>query len=104
MFIRSGRRFAVIAYAVLTLCLSPILVGQAGSSGSINGTVVDQTGAVVAGATIELRNPVSGFDRLTTTDPSGKFSYANVPFNPYHLTITAEGFAAYAQDVEPRSA
>ena len=44
-----------------------------GNSGSINGTVVDPTGAVVAKATVEIHNPVSGFDRSTTTDASGKF-------------------------------
>jgi len=76
---------------------------SAGNSGSINGTVVDSTGAVVPNATVEIRNPVSGFDRSTTTDNSGKFEFTNIPFNPYHLTATAPGFAAYAQDVEPRS-
>jgi Carboxypeptidase regulatory-like domain/TonB-dependent Receptor Plug Domain len=71
---------------------------------SINGTVVDPSGAVVANATIEIRNPVSEFERSTTTDGSGKFSFTNVPFNPYHLSVTAGGFAPYAKDVEPRSA
>src|SRR5258708_24458082 len=75
-----------------------------GNSGSINGSVVDPTGAVVANATIEIRNPVSGLDRSTTTDAAGKFVFTNIPYNPYHLTITAVGFAATVQDVEPRSA
>src|ERR1700758_1045728 len=75
-----------------------------GNSGSINGTVVDPTGAVVAKATVDIHNPVSGFDRSTTTDASGKFEFTNIPFNPYHLVVTAEGFAATVQDVEPRSA
>jgi len=75
-----------------------------GNSGSINGTVLDPTGAVVAKATVEIRNPVSGLDRSTTTDAAGKFAFTNIPFNPYHLVVTAEGFAAVVQDVEPRSA
>jgi hypothetical protein len=74
-----------------------------GNSGSINGTVVDPTGAVVAQATVEIRNPVSGFDRSATTDAAGKFSFTNVPFNNYHLTVAAAGFDSSAQDVEPRS-
>src|SRR6201982_3353943 len=56
-----------------------------GNSGSINGTVVDPTGAVVAKATVEIHNPVSGFDRSTTTDASGTFEFTNILFNPYHL-------------------
>jgi hypothetical protein len=74
-----------------------------GNSGSINGTMEDSTGAVLPNATVEIRNPVSGFDRSTVTDSSGKFEFTNIPFNPYHLTVTAQGFASYAQDVEPRS-
>jgi hypothetical protein len=77
---------------------------SAGNSGSINGSVVDPTGAVVPNATVEIRNPVSGFDRSTTTDAAGRFVFTNVPFNPYHLTVTAPGFSSAVQDVEPRSA
>src|ERR1700751_5386525 len=97
-------RFA--ALAVITISIGVALAGaqSVGNSGSINGTVVDPTGAVVAKATVEIRNPVSGFDRSTTTDASGKFEFTNIPFNPYHLVVTAEGFAATVQDVEPRSA
>ena len=61
-------------------------------------------GAVVPGATVEIHNPVSQFDRSTTTDSAGRFSFPNVPFNPYHLRVTVAGFAAYSQDVDVRSA
>jgi hypothetical protein len=74
-----------------------------GSSASIGGIVVDPTGAVVPNATVDIHNPVSHFDRSTTTDNTGHFSLPNVPFNPYHMTVTAEGFAKTAQDVEVRS-
>jgi hypothetical protein len=80
-------------------------VAMAQSGGSlISGTVVDPSGAVVANATVEIHNAVSGFDRTTTTDSDGKFSFPNVPFNPYHMTVTATGFAQKARDVEIRSA
>ena len=74
------------------------------NSASLNGTVLDPSGAVVANATIEIHNPVSHFDRSTITDSAGRFSFPNVPFNPYHLSVTGAGFTAYAQDVELRSA
>src|SRR5947209_7400387 len=74
------------------------------NSGSVNGTVVDPTGAVVPNAKVEMRNPVSGFDRSTITDSAGRFEFTNIPFNPYHLTVIATGFVSYTQDVEPRSA
>jgi Carboxypeptidase regulatory-like domain/TonB-dependent Receptor Plug Domain len=74
-----------------------------GSSATMNGTIVDPSGAVVPNATVEIHNPVSAFTRSTTTDESGKFSIPNIPFNPYHMTVTAAGFAPYAQDVDVRS-
>ncbi len=76
---------------------------QSGSSTSISGTIVDPSGAVVVDATIEVRNPVSGFSRSTVSDSAGKFTVPNVPFNPYHVTVTGQGFAPYAQDVDVRS-
>jgi len=71
--------------------------------GTIQGTVTDQTNAVIPGATVEIHNPVSGFSRSATTDGSGKFVIANVPFNPYHLTVSGKGFTSFSQDVEVRS-
>jgi len=74
-----------------------------GNSTTVEGTVLDPSGSVVVNAKVEIHNPVSQFSRSTATDSAGKFSFANVPFNPYHLTVSAPGFAAYAQDVEVRS-
>lgn len=74
-----------------------------GGSGSLTGIVQDPSGAVVANATVEIHQLVSGYDRTTVTDGKGNFSFSNVPFNPYHMTVTAQGFARYSQDVEVRS-
>ena len=76
---------------------------QTGNSSTINGTVTDPSGAVITNANVTIHNPVSGLDRAATTDSSGSFSFPNVPYNPYHLTVTAPGFASYTQDVEVRS-
>src|SRR3989442_13685786 len=89
---------------ILSLTLFPSASAQSGgSSTSVTGTVVDPTGAVVANATVEIRNPVSGFERTTITDSAGRFTIPNVPFNPYHLTVTGQGFAAFGQDIGVRS-
>src|ERR1700732_1217163 len=88
---------------VFYLTLGLHAYAQSGGS-SISGTVVDPSGAVVPNATVEIHNPVSAFDRSTTTDSLGNFSFPNVPFNPYHLTVTATGFDQKAEDVDIRSA
>ncbi len=70
------------------------------NSGSINGAVTDPSGAVVPGATVSVQNPVSGYTRTATTDSAGRYKFSNVPFNPYHLTVTAQSFAPFVQDVD----
>jgi hypothetical protein len=93
----------------LALVLGSVLVvaslakAQGANSASISGTVLDPSGAVVVGATVTILNPVSSYGRSVVTDSSGNFRFPNVPFNPYHLTVTAPGFAPYVQDVEARS-
>jgi Carboxypeptidase regulatory-like domain/TonB-dependent Receptor Plug Domain len=95
----------ILFFVLCVLAAGPIVSAQnAGNSTSVAGTVADPTGAVIPGATVTIHNPVSGFERTATTDASGNFTIANVPFNPYHLTANATGFAPYAQDVDVRSA
>jgi len=69
------------------------------NSGSIAGVITDPSGAVIPGASVTIQNPVSAYSRTTITDRSGHFRFTNLPFNPYHLTVTKEGFGAFAQDV-----
>jgi len=92
------------AFVFLGLAFLFAEVGRTQSSGILDGTVQDASGGAVAGATVEIHNPVSHYDRSTTTDSEGKFRFANVPFNPYHLAATATGFATTSMDVDVRSA
>ncbi len=96
-----GRLVRCAAIAIMSLAVAS--AQSVGNSGSVDGTVVDSSGAVVPHATVEIHNPVSGFDRSTATDSGGRFEFTNIPFNPYHLSVTAEGFASFAEDVQPRS-
>jgi hypothetical protein len=96
-------RWSFIVIFGISLYLAGGVAYAQSNSASISGTVLDPSGAVVPNATVEIHNPVSGFARSTTTDNSGNFSFPNVPFNPYHLSVTGAGFAPYARDVEVRS-
>ena len=99
--IRNLRVLAVLAFFVF---VTPLIRAQGvGNSASISGTVLDPVGAVVPKAIVEIHNVVSGLDRSTTTDNSGNFSFVNVPYNPYHLTVNLAGFSPYSQDVDVRS-
>jgi hypothetical protein len=92
--------FGVMGYVAIG---ASAFAQSAGNSTSVIGTVADPSGAVVPNALVEIRNPVSGFERSVTTDSAGRFAIPNVPFNPYHLTATSQGFAPYVQDIDVRS-
>jgi hypothetical protein len=94
---------AILILGFVLLLTAGSAKAQLGNSGSIEGVVKDPTGGVIAGATVEISFPVSGFHRETTTGSDGDFRFTNVPFNPYHLAVSAPGFASYSQDVDVRS-
>ena len=73
------------------------------TSGSVNGTVTDPSGALVAGATVQIANPVTGYTRTTTTDAGGHFQFFNIPFNTYRLTVTQAGFHDATRSVDVNS-
>ena len=62
-------------------------------SGSISGTVVDQSGAVVAGARVKLTREDQSPNQEALSGNDGQFSFANIAPGPFQLTITAAGFA-----------
>ena len=98
--LKTFSRFAFACFALVFLFAG---LGSSQSSGILDGVVKDSSGGAVPGATVEIHNPVSHYDRSTTTDTDGKFRFANVPFNPYHVVVSASGFAATSMDVEIRS-
>ena len=100
-------RFAIGFLAVLSPLYSfPVstLVGTVSSTDVIQGVVTDPSGAAIPGATVKVYNPVSGFERTVSTDATGGFGFTNVPYNPYHLTVSAPGFAPHVEDVNLSSA
>jgi len=62
-------------------------------SGSISGTVVDQSGAVVTGARVRLTGEDQSLQQEVLSGDDGQFSFANVAPGPFQLTISAAGFA-----------
>jgi len=75
-----------------------------GNAGTVQGTVLDPSGAAIAGATVEIQNPVSHFTQTTKTDTQGNFDFFNIQYNNYHLTAAAPGFESGAEDIDVRSA
>jgi Carboxypeptidase regulatory-like domain/TonB-dependent Receptor Plug Domain len=99
------KKLRIYAFLVLGVAL---LFGanssKAQNSGTVEGVVKDSSGGVITGATVEINDPVSGYQRTVVTGSDGAFRFTNIPFNSYHMVITANGFASYTHDVDVRSA
>src|SRR5215217_6846707 len=82
------KSFLVLALGAL-FCV--FALGQ-GSSGSLSGTVADPKGAVVAGATVVIKNVATNQERTTQTSDEGAFSVPLLSSGLYIATVTASGF------------
>ena len=59
---------------------------------NINGTVTDQSGAVVPTANVTVSNPDRGFVRKLVSDSQGEYTAARVPIGSYVITVEKAGF------------
>src|SRR5262245_45046415 len=69
----------------------PALFAQA-TTGTISGTVTDQTGAIIAGATITVRNVDTNVVRSGMTGETGRYSFPALPIGNYEVTVEQGGF------------
>ena len=79
--------------ALLTLLFAAAFaLGQGIATGSISGTVVDPTGAVVSLATVSAQNVETGLALTGQTNDAGYFTFRSVPPGTYKVTVEAKGF------------
>src|SRR5713101_4079485 len=79
--------------------LAPAAFAQMPASGSIRGQVLDQSGAAVPGADIELTNTDTGLHRQTVSDVAGHYTLPELPLTGrYRIRFSKAGFAAQERD------
>jgi hypothetical protein len=87
--------FVLAAFAFATPAQTQI------TSGTIQGVVTDETGAVVPGATVEAKNLETNFSRMVVTDSEGRFTLLQMPPGRYTMSITQTGFAPLSVEAFP---
>jgi hypothetical protein len=100
-------RWCVLVIFVMAMCvggMADVRAQELGGAGTLQGTVKDPTGGVMVAVTVTIVNAVSGFRREATTDAGGRFTFGNLPPNPYRLEVTAQGFAPLQRDLDVRTA
>ncbi len=87
--------YTVTAVTVTTF-LSPCAYAAQEISGSIRGTVKDQNGAVIAGASVTASNEQRTYS--TTSDSNGTYTFAALPPGTYKISVESSGFSKYEID------
>jgi len=87
MIVRKG----VLCAVVLALALAAGVAAQT-FRGSIQGTVVDGSGAAVAAAKVTIKNADTGLTRQTETADDGSFSMPELPIGNYSVSVEKSGF------------
>jgi hypothetical protein len=99
---RTCVRWAFIISSIISI--AAIARSQSlGNAGTIEGHIVDQSGAAIQKAEVRVRNPVSGYEQSSISGSDGSFQLVNIPPNQYRLEIKASGFTVYTQDVTIRN-
>ena len=78
--------FSLAALFVFT----SVALGQ--NTGTISGSVQDQSGAVIAGANVKAQNPATSFSRETTSATNGFYRFDQLPVGTYNISVEAAGF------------
>jgi hypothetical protein len=87
--------------SIFTIMLLSGAVGFAQvETGQIAGTVTDQSGAVVAGATITITNTATNAERTAKTSESGTYQIISLEPATYQLTVTSSNFQPFKATVE----
>jgi hypothetical protein len=99
-FNQLSRRIPLLVLtALLALPLNTLqLRAQNISTAQLSGTIHDQTGAVVPGATITLTDPSKGITRTTTSDSAGSYQILLLPPATYSVRFVASGFNPLVQN------
>jgi hypothetical protein len=94
------KNFRFISVALLALMLSAFAFGQ-GTTGEIEGTITDSTGAVIPGATVRIESTGTtiGFNRTITVDANGYFIVTRLQPGTYKVTVEGSGFDMFEKSV-----
>ena len=85
------------AFVPLLWCILSALPLFGQAYGSISGTVLDPSGAAIAGAAVSVTEQATGHVSASQTDSSGRYVFSSLPTGVYDLKISASGFRSFEE-------
>lgn len=92
-FTPDWRNLLAGSFLLILALAMPVFSQTQITTGTIQGTVEDAQGAIVPGATVEIKNLDTNVTRTLTTDEAGRFVALALPPGPYSVTVSKGGFA-----------
>ncbi|MEZ5307301.1 MAG: TonB-dependent receptor [Pyrinomonadaceae bacterium] len=89
--ILKSKMFLAMLTALFAVSFAGSIFAQSGTA-TVVGSITDQTGAGVPGATVTISNPSTGFKRTATSDSQGNYTFPGIPNGTYRLEVEATGF------------
>ena len=90
-------RWLAVVFCIAILAFAARGNAQLAGTGSIQGSVVDATGAIIQGASVTATNVATQVKRTSVTGGSGLYSFPNLDIGTYIIDVTAQGFEHYTQ-------
>jgi hypothetical protein len=92
-------RLSWFVFVAVVLAAGPVFAqGGAGSTGSIQGEVVDDTGAALPGVTVTVTGPALLGKQTVTSSAQGVYRFPGLPAGTYRLTFELGGFGTVVRD------
>ena len=91
-------RLAEVVSAIVAVCVLPSFLLAQVNQARLIGTVTDQSGGVIAGATVTVTDVQKNVSRTLTTDSAGEYVAPNLDPDTYSLRVEAKGFRTFTRE------
>lgn len=93
-------RFVGFLFFCSILAVNTLAQTAGATSAALSGTVKDTTGAVIAGARVQVKSPSTGLEREDTSNELGGFIFNLLPPGEYEVKVEAEGFSSQLRHIQ----
>ncbi|SPF42845.1 Cna B domain-containing protein [Candidatus Sulfotelmatobacter kueseliae] len=90
----------LVALLIVSMVVALPALGQSTNAGTIVGTIIDPSGAIVQGAKVTITDTATGVTRTTNTNDAGHYVFVNVTPGKYTLVVSKQGFSNMTTSLE----